>query len=95
MVQTGHDFSQRDRILPHPVYGWMCWIAVLNPSHETFEEVKPLLSALVLILTAVDESAGLSNTLEAGAAGYVLKDAPAARIIRRCAKGVRWGFSVG
>src|SRR5215212_5629609 len=35
---------------------------------------------LVLILTAVDESAGLSKSLEAGAAGYVLKDAPAARI---------------
>ena len=34
----------------------------------------------VLILTAVDESAGLSDSLEAGAAGYVLKDAPAARI---------------
>src|SRR4051812_40400708 len=30
----------------------------------------------VLILTAVDESAGLSHSLEAGAAGYVLKDAP-------------------
>jgi DNA-binding NarL/FixJ family response regulator len=35
---------------------------------------------LVLVLTAVDESVGLSNSLEAGAAGYVLKDAPAARI---------------
>ncbi len=22
----------------------MCWIAILNPTHETFEEVKPLLS---------------------------------------------------
>jgi hypothetical protein len=44
VVQTGHDFSQRDRILPHPVYGWMCWIAVVNPTHNTFEEVKPLLS---------------------------------------------------
>ena len=44
VVQTGHDFSLRDRILPHPVYGWMAWIAILNPSHETFEEVKPLLS---------------------------------------------------
>jgi two-component system, NarL family, response regulator DesR len=31
-------------------------------------------------MTAVDEFAGLSNALEAGAAGYVLKDAPAARI---------------
>ena len=35
---------------------------------------------LVLVLTALDESEGLSDSLEAGAAGYVLKDAPAARI---------------
>jgi DNA-binding NarL/FixJ family response regulator len=34
----------------------------------------------VLVFTAVDESAGLSDSLEAGAAGYVLKDAPAPRI---------------
>ena len=44
VVQTGHDFSQLDRILPHPVYGWMCWIAIVNPTHETFQEVRPLLS---------------------------------------------------
>jgi hypothetical protein len=43
VVQTGHDFGQPDQIMPHPVYGWMCWIAILNPTHETFEEVKPLL----------------------------------------------------
>jgi DNA-binding NarL/FixJ family response regulator len=35
---------------------------------------------LVLILTALDESRGLSNSLEAGAAGYVLKDASPAQI---------------
>jgi two-component system, NarL family, response regulator DegU len=34
----------------------------------------------VLILTAVDESRGLSNALEAGAAGYILKDASPAQI---------------
>ena len=44
VVQTGHNFTQRDRILPHPVYGWMCWIAIVNPTQETFEELKPLLS---------------------------------------------------
>jgi hypothetical protein len=44
VVHTGHDFTQRDRILPHPVYGWMCWIAIVNPSYQTFEEVKPLLN---------------------------------------------------
>jgi DNA-binding NarL/FixJ family response regulator len=36
---------------------------------------------LVLVLTALDESAGLSDSLKAGAAGYVLKDAPASRTI--------------
>jgi DNA-binding NarL/FixJ family response regulator len=34
----------------------------------------------VLILTAVDESRGLSDSLEAGAAGYILKDASPAQI---------------
>jgi hypothetical protein len=44
VVQTGHNFGQHDRILPHPIYGWMCWIAILGPTHEIFEETKPLLS---------------------------------------------------
>jgi DNA-binding NarL/FixJ family response regulator len=49
-----------------------------------------LRETLVLILTTVDESAGLSDSLEAGAAGCVLKDAPAARItdaVRRVLSG--------
>jgi DNA-binding NarL/FixJ family response regulator len=36
---------------------------------------------LVLIVTAVDESAGLSDSLKAGAAGYILKHAPAAQVL--------------
>jgi DNA-binding NarL/FixJ family response regulator len=35
---------------------------------------------LVLLLTALDESSGLSESLEAGAAGYVLKDASPSQI---------------
>src|SRR3712207_1098749 len=35
---------------------------------------------LVLILSALDESKGLSDSLQAGAAGYILKHAPAAQI---------------
>jgi DNA-binding NarL/FixJ family response regulator len=35
----------------------------------------------VLILTAIDESRGLSDSLEAAASGYTLKDAPVAQII--------------
>jgi DNA-binding NarL/FixJ family response regulator len=48
--------------------------------------------AFVLVLTALEEPAGLSDALEAGAAGYVLKDAPAARIsdaVRRVLAGER------
>ena len=38
------DYAALDRILPHPVYGKMYWVCVLNPSGETFEAmVKPLL----------------------------------------------------
>jgi hypothetical protein len=44
IVDTGHDFGKLDSITPHPVYGWMSWIAVLNPSAATFETLKPLIA---------------------------------------------------
>ena len=43
VVDTGHDFTALDRLLPHPVYGWMSWVCVLNPSEETFRELWPLM----------------------------------------------------
>jgi hypothetical protein len=43
VVDTGHDFTALDVLLPHPVYGWMAWVCVLNPSSATFDRVKPLL----------------------------------------------------
>ena len=44
VVATGHDFAALDTLLPHPVYGWMAWVCVLNPSPTTFESVKSLLA---------------------------------------------------
>ena len=44
VVETGHDFTAKDMLMPHPVYGWMSWICVLNPSESMFELVKPLLA---------------------------------------------------
>jgi len=44
VVDTGHDFTALDTLSPHPVYGWMAWVSVLNPSPATFESVKPLLA---------------------------------------------------
>ena len=38
-----YDFSSLDQIIPHPVYAWMSWICVLNPSTDKFDELKPLI----------------------------------------------------
>lgn len=43
VVDMNYDFTEIDIILPHPVYAWMGWISVLNPSVETFEKLKPLI----------------------------------------------------
>jgi len=42
--EAGPDFTVLDQIMPHPVYGKMFWICVLNPSATTFETVRPLLA---------------------------------------------------
>jgi hypothetical protein len=43
IIDTGHNFESVDEIMPHPVYGWMSWVCVLNPSPDTFEKLKPLI----------------------------------------------------
>jgi hypothetical protein len=45
VIEGGRDFTALDRIVPHPVYGWMSWIAVLNPSRATWNDMAPLLDA--------------------------------------------------
>ena len=35
--ESGYDFTALDQVMPHPVYGRMYWVCVLNPSDETFE----------------------------------------------------------
>jgi hypothetical protein len=39
------DYAELDRVLPHPVYAKQRWLAILNPSRQTFDEVvKPLIA---------------------------------------------------
>jgi Family of unknown function (DUF6194) len=40
---AAYDFTALDRLMPHPVYGNMFWVCVLNPSDATFQNLKPLL----------------------------------------------------
>ncbi|WP_367874917.1 DUF6194 family protein [Luteolibacter sp. Populi] len=44
VVDTGHDFTALDQLMPHPVYAPMNWICALSPSGATFETLKPLLA---------------------------------------------------
>src|SRR5262245_5555389 len=44
VVDTGHDFTALDQLLPHPVYAPQSWVCVLNPSEATFQAVRPLLA---------------------------------------------------
>ena len=40
-----YDFAAFDRLFPHPVYGKMHWVGVLNPSDTTFRDtIRPLLA---------------------------------------------------
>lgn len=43
IVDMNYDFTALDRLLPHPVYGWMWWVSILNPSEQSFEQIKPLI----------------------------------------------------
>jgi hypothetical protein len=44
-ISSDYDFTVLDQVMPHPVYGRMCWVCVLNPGKETFAtNVQQLLS---------------------------------------------------
>src|SRR3954453_19003384 len=38
-----YDFTALNELMPHPVYGMMYWVCILNPSDEKFKsEIEPL-----------------------------------------------------
>lgn len=43
LVDTGHDFTVLDTLLPHPVYAPMSWVCVLSPGEGTVAALRPLL----------------------------------------------------
>jgi hypothetical protein len=43
VVQTGHDFRQTNNLMPHPIYAWMNWVQILNPSTKTWESMQELI----------------------------------------------------
>lgn len=35
-----YDFTELDKVMPHPVYGWMTWICVLSPTEKTIAAME-------------------------------------------------------
>ena len=44
-IEGNWDFTAFDYLMPHPVYGWMGWMCILNPTEKTFRKIEPLLHA--------------------------------------------------
>lgn len=50
-----YDHTALDRVMPHPEYGKMYWLCVLNPSEATFRDVRPLLAESYAMAVARQE----------------------------------------
>ena len=40
----GHDFTALNLLMPHPLYGQMFWVCILNPSEASWPNVQGLLA---------------------------------------------------
>lgn len=49
IIEMDYNFTEVNKIMPHPVYGWMSWIGVLNPDKKTFEKLLPLIEESYLL----------------------------------------------
>jgi len=43
IISGNFDFQKLDLITPHPIYGWMSWVSILNPSTNSFKNMEYLL----------------------------------------------------
>ena len=39
-----YDFEALNTLTPHPIYGWMRWVSILNPTAATWCKIEPLLA---------------------------------------------------
>jgi hypothetical protein len=42
IIEGPWKFDEKDKIMPHPVYGWAGWVCVINPTKKTFEQFLKL-----------------------------------------------------
>jgi len=43
IVDLDIDFIEQQILMPHPIYAWLSWVAILSPKTENIEMIKHLL----------------------------------------------------
>jgi hypothetical protein len=43
VIEGDYDFQAYDILTPHPIYGWMAWVSILNPSKKSLEIMQALI----------------------------------------------------
>ena len=43
VIEGNYDFRQLGSLTPHPVYGWMRWVSVVNPTPSLWPQIEDLL----------------------------------------------------
>ena len=43
VIEGDYDFQVYDILIPHPIYGWMAWVSILNPSRASLKNLKTLI----------------------------------------------------
>lgn len=43
-LNSGIDFTERNKLFPHPIYGNMYWVSIINPEKETYAQLNILLA---------------------------------------------------
>ena len=43
IIDTGYDFAENNVLMPHPIYGWMSWVQIINPTESKFNEILELI----------------------------------------------------
>lgn len=43
IIEGEYDFALINKLQPHPIYGWMRWVAIVNPTQKSFNTFIPLL----------------------------------------------------
>lgn len=43
VIEGDYNFQTYDILTPHPIYGWMAWVSIINPSETSFNNLKSLI----------------------------------------------------